>query len=229
MKPEILGVIPARGGSKEIKKKNLQRIGKNSLLGLAINEAKKAKIFTDLVVSTDCVKTFQEAKKYGCEPPFIRPRYLSGDRALATETILHAVKKIEKIKNKKYAFIFMIQPTSPGRRPHEFLECLKILQKKKTTGVISIKKYAGFHPFKMVILKGGSISEFVKWPVENPPRQTLPEVYQPDGAFYAFRRKTLLKQRSFRGKYCRPYFRNGKTINIDSKKDLQNAKQALQN
>lgn len=228
MNDEILGVIPARGGSKGIKGKNLKLIGKKSLVAWAIKEAIESNIFTDLVVSTDCPKIFHEAKKAGLKPPFLRPKYLAGDRALATETVRHAVKKMEKIKEKKYAFIFMIQPTSPGRKPDEFLKCLKILRRKKTTGVISFKKYQGQHPFKMVLLKNGLAKEFYKWAVENPPRQCLPDIYVPDGAFYAFKRATIIKHKSFRGKNCRPFLRKKSFISIDTNQDLQNAKKILQ-
>jgi len=222
----VLAVIPARGGSKGIPGKNLKRIKGVSLVGRAIVEAHASGIFEDIVVTTDCARIAAEASKFGFPPPFKRPKSLAGDLSLATETVFHALKKMEKIKKKTYSYIFMVQPTSPGRSPQDFQTCLKILKNKSATGVISLKPYYGYHPYKMKIVEKKLVKNIIPWPKENPPRQSLPTVYLPDGALYGFTRKTLLKK-SFSGKRCYPYFSRRCIPNIDEWRDLKESEKSF--
>ena len=86
-KYNILGVIPARGGSKAIKKKNIALINKHPLIAYTIIEANKSKLITDLVVSSDDNKIRTIAIQYGCQSPFKRPAYLSNDTATSVDCV----------------------------------------------------------------------------------------------------------------------------------------------
>ena len=100
-KKKIIAIIPARGGSKGIKKKNIASLKGKPLIFYSIKEAKKSKLISDLVVSTDSNEIAKIAKKYGAQVPFIRPKNLSTDFAGSAPVIKHALNFMEKFKKKK--------------------------------------------------------------------------------------------------------------------------------
>ena len=100
----FLGVIPARGGSKGIKNKNLQKVGNKSLLQRAINSAIQ---HMDVIVSTDSEAIKSEALKNGAKVPFLRPKELASDTAKSIDTCIHAVLEHEKIYKKNMDYIFL--------------------------------------------------------------------------------------------------------------------------
>ena len=99
---KIIGVIPARGGSKSIPRKNIKILQGKPLVAYTIEEAKKSKYLTHLVVSTEDEEIKNISLKYGAEVAFLRPKELATDDALAIPTVQHAVTTMEKIKNIKY-------------------------------------------------------------------------------------------------------------------------------
>lgn len=90
-------IIPARGGSKRIKRKNLQLINNSSLIQMVIEKAKKAKIFSDIYVSTDDEEIKHTALEFGANIPFMRPKILSGDKVTTLSVIKHALGKIKDL------------------------------------------------------------------------------------------------------------------------------------
>ena len=116
MKKNILAIIPARGNSKVIIKKNIVKILGKPLIYYTIKEAKKSKFITDLVLSTDSKEIKKIAEKFGATVPFLRPRNLSTDFIPSLPVIKHATNFMEKAKGLKYDYILMLQPTSPLRK-----------------------------------------------------------------------------------------------------------------
>ena len=112
----VLGVIPARAGSKGVPDKNIKKLNGKPLIYYSIKEALKSKFITDLVVSTDSKEIQNISLEYGAECPFLRPAELATDTALAVPTIQHSVRYMEEMKGLKYDYIIMLQPTSPLRR-----------------------------------------------------------------------------------------------------------------
>ena len=119
---EILGLIPARGGSKELKK-NIKILGDLPLIAHTIDTALKIN-FSKLVVSTDDTKVTAVAEKYGAEVPFIEPNYLSNDTATSFSVIEHAVKFFIK-KNTLFKAVCLLQPTYPFRTKKLISDCIK--------------------------------------------------------------------------------------------------------
>ena len=107
MKHNILGIIPARGGSKGIPGKNIFPLKGKPLISYSIEQGLNSKLLTDLIVSTDSEKIKEVSEKYGAKVPFNRPPELSSDSALAIPTIKHAVESYEKIVGYKYDYIIM--------------------------------------------------------------------------------------------------------------------------
>jgi len=216
-----LGVIPARGGSKGIKNKNIHQLNGLPLIYHTINEGLKSKLLTDIIVSTDSIDIKNISEKYGAECPFIRPKELSTDDALAIPTIQHAVRTYEKIVGFKYDFILMLQPTAPLRKANDIDNALLELITKDADGIISVVDVDNFHPIKMKIIDNGFLNDYKDYEVENPPRQELPPVFIVNGAIYATKRDVIMKQNTFKGKICLPYIMpQERSVNIDNFSDF---------
>lgn len=230
MKLKILAIIPARSGSKEIKNKNIKLLGKYPLIYYTITQALKSKIFDKIVISTDSKKYLKLAEKYGVSSPFLRPKKLSLSNSLATDTIYHAVKKTEKYYKTKYDLICMLQPTAPFREVKDFTSIIKIMKKnyKKFDSIISVVDVDNFNPYKMKTINKNKLIDYKFWPIENPPRQSLPKTYIVNGAFYFFKRDSFMKNKSFKGKYSIPYIMpKERSVNIDGLIDFELANVVL--
>lgn len=223
MKLKTLAIIPARSGSKGIKNKNIKLLGGYPLIYYTIKQALKSKIFDDIILSTDSKQYLKIAQKYGVSSSFIRPKKLSSSNSLATETIYHALKKTEKYYKTKYDLVCMLQPTAPIRKVNDFTHIIKIMKKNynKCDSVISVVDVDNFNPYKMKIINENRLIDYKKWPIENPPRQSLPKTFIVNGAFYLFKRDSFMKNKSFKGKYSIPYVMpKERSVNIDSPIDF---------
>ena len=220
-KLKILGVIPARGGSKSIPRKNIKKLGKHPLIAYSIFSAKKSRILTDIIVSTDDKEIIKIAKKYGAEVPFVRPKHLATDKALAVPTIQHAASFMEKKNGFLYDYVVMIQPTCPLTLAVDFDKALNKLIKTKANSVISVVEVGPIHPWRMKKIVNDKLVDYSKEKVENMPRQKLPKIYIRSGDIYAVKRNILMKKNTFKGKDSRPYIMPIKrSVNIDSMTDF---------
>ena len=112
---KIICVIPARGGSKGLKNKNILKIDSIPLIARTIKYAKSCKLIDDIIVTTDSLKIASIAKEYGAEVPFLRPKKLSDDHATTEDTLKHALLECEKIKGFKYDLCVFLSPTDVFR------------------------------------------------------------------------------------------------------------------
>lgn len=217
----ILGVIPARIGSKGVYKKNIKELNGIPLISYTIRTALQSNQFTDLIVSTDSEEVKIIAEEEGALVPFIRESNLSHDKALAIPVIQDATSKMISITNKKYDAICMLQPTSPLREVQDFINVVNLFKEKNVDSVISVVEVSQ-HPYKMVKKDpNGFLSPFIDWSVENPPRQELPDLYTYNGAFYLTKFSTLMEENSFRGSCCYMYeMPLNRSVNIDNENDF---------
>jgi CMP-N-acetylneuraminic acid synthetase len=227
---KILAVIPARGGSKGIHKKNIKRIGKHPLLAYTIYQAKKSRSINDVVVSSDDQTIIKVAKRYGALAPFVRPKELSTDKALAVPTIQQAVAFMEKQKGFNYNYVLMLQPTCPFTLASDIDQAIKKLIKTKADSVISVVEVGPIHPYRMKKIVSDRLVDYSKETVENMPRQKLPKVYIRSGDIYATKRDVLMKQNTFKGKNSRPYIIPlDRAMNVDSIADFWLAEKMIEN
>ncbi len=219
---KIIGVIPARGGSKSILRKNIKMLQGKPLVAYTIEEAKKSKYLTHLVVSTEDEEIKNISLKYGAEVPFFRPKELATDDALAIPTVQHAVITLEKIKNIKYDYIIMLQPTAPLRKTEDIDKALAMLIEAGADGVISVVDVDNWHPMKMKKFDENSyLIDYETPPVENPPRQILPRVYMVNGAIYSTKRDVFMEKNTFKGEKCLGYIMPPeRSVNIDTEIDF---------
>lgn len=217
----ILGVIPARGGSKGIPRKNIRPLNGVPLIAYTIRTALACPLITDLVVTTDDPEIRNIAVAHGAQAPFLRPPELAGDHALAVPTVQHAVREMEARKHRAYDYIVMLQPTTPLRSPQDLTEALMRLHGAGADGIISVVDVDNWHPMKMKKFVGDRLVDYEPPPMENPPRQILPKVYMVNGAIYASRRNILMERNTFKGEVCLGYIMPAeRSVNIDSEADF---------
>ncbi len=229
MKKCILAVIPARGGSKSIPKKNIKDLLGRPLIAYSIVEALRAKSLSRVIVSSDDKEILEVAKKYGAETPFVRPKELATDDALAIDVMVHAIKACEEQEGSKYDYAVMLQPTTPMRNAEDIDNALEKLVSSKADSVISVVSVGAIHPYRMKKIVKDLLVDYADEGVENLPRQKLPPIYIRNGAIYAAKRDVIVKGRSFKGKKCLAYVMSEeRSVNIDSKIDFMLAETLMQ-
>src|SRR3989344_5243385 len=123
---KILAIIPARGGSKGIKNKNIRLFCGKPLVANAILCARGSKYINRIIVSTNDKKIAAVAIKYGAEVPFLRPTYLAGDKSPITKTVFHLLGKLKQDEKYEPDYIVLVQPTSPIREAKDIDNALDL-------------------------------------------------------------------------------------------------------
>ena len=157
---KILGVILARGGSKQIPKKNIALLNNIPLIAYTIVEAKKSKYISDLVVSSDDDEIRKVSVQFGAEAPFKRPDHLSGDTAKPVECDLHATKFMEKKNNMKYDYVVELLCTNPFKTSFDIDEAIKMQIKSDADSVIGVMRLDDHHPIRIKKIENGYIRDF---------------------------------------------------------------------
>jgi CMP-N-acetylneuraminic acid synthetase len=224
----VLGVIPARGGSKGVPRKNIAPVLGKPLIAYTIEAALASKLLTDAIVSTDDEEIARVSRQYGASVPFMRPAELATDAAQAIPTIQHAVRQMEKLRSWRYDAVVMLQPTTPLRTAEDIDECLKKLFATEADSVISVVEVGGYHPVRMKRIVDDQLVDYAEEEIENRPRQELPPVYLRAGSVYATKRDVLMLHDSFKGRVSRPYIVPlDRHANVDTAIDLKIAEWKL--
>lgn len=215
----ILAIIPARGGSKGVKLKNIQRFAGKPLIVHTILSAKNSKYIDKILVSTDNQKIAKIAKSAGAEVPFLRPKKISRDNILIIEVIKHA---LNFLKNQFYVpdIVLILQPTSPLRTKTIVDKSVDVLKKSDATSVIAVSKVKT-HPYSSFWYDKKYLKPFVPNFKKYSQRQSRPILYYPTGSIYTFWRKTLEKYNSIYGTKIKPLIiEEENNVDIDSKFDF---------
>jgi len=232
MKPEILAIIPARGGSKGIPGKNLKKLAGKPLIQYTIDAAKKSRFITRVIVSSDDSRILGYCKRRQIEVPFVRPEKLAGDAIPMLPVIQHAVKELFQSTGYVPDYIIILQPTSPLRTFVHIDEALSRLVDSEADSIVSVVEVPhNFNPVSIMRLKGGYLKPYVSYDEKRNTRQLKPKFYARNGAaIYAFTHACLLKKKSIYGTMILPYFmRPNESIDIDSEFDLRLASLLLKN
>ena len=159
----VLCIIPARKGSKGVKKKNLKKIGEYSLVERALFVALNTPEIDDVIVSTDSLEIQRIINKYGEYCPFIRPDNLATDTATSLEVILHSLHWAQKHLLKSYTYIVLLEPPTPFRLSRHVSSALEIMKDKGASSVVSLISVGDHHPIRMKkINKDLSVLPFYK-------------------------------------------------------------------
>ena len=190
MKDNITAIIPARGGSKGIPKKNLKLLMGKPLIVWTIEAAIKSKSFKNIIVSTDDLHIAKVAKEAGAKVPFLRPNYLATDQIPIINTILDILNKENNIKD-----IMLLQPTSPLRSSQDIRNIIKLRDQYKKDSAISIVE-AKKHPNLSLTLNKLKIKKFINNSLILP-RQQMEKTYLINGAMYLSTREFILDKNDF--------------------------------
>lgn len=229
---EILGIIGARGGSKSIPGKNIQMIAGKPLIAWTINEARKSKLLTRVIVSTDDEEIARVAREWGMEVPFLRPKELAEDLSTDVEFLLQALDWLKTNENYEPEIVVRLPPTSPLRKAESIDQGIqKLLDTPEADAVRPIIE-APKHPYKFwkISTNGEWLEPFLSREFtgfdepQNLPRQLFPKVYMHTGAMDVVRTRILRERRSTSGKKIAYFFmKPEESVNIDSPADLEYA------
>ena len=193
----ILGIIPARGGSKSIPGKNIFPLAGKPLVAYTIEVGLQAQTTDRLIVSTDDERIADVARRYGAEVPFMRPTELAQDDTPGIAPILHAVRWLEEHEKYQPDFVMCLQPTSPLRTAGDIDAAVELILQRNAAVVVSVTP-VDYHPYWMKRLDAeGRIRDFITLDHPMTRRQDLPQVYALNGAIYLARREVLLEQESW--------------------------------
>tara|TARA_A100001035_G_scaffold272359_1_gene261591 strand:- start:241 stop:957 length:717 start_codon:yes stop_codon:yes gene_type:complete len=194
---EILGLIPARGGSKGIKNKNIQIINGKPLIAYTIEQALKSNI-NRVIVASDDENIIKIAKKYGAECPFIRPKKISGSNSHAFEIYKYTINWLKKNENYVPDILCVMLCTTPFRKVSSINSSLKKLRTKKYDWVFSINEME-HHPYRAMVKKKKLIKSFFNIPNKKIwlNRQELPEIYRFNGGIFATFIENILKHKEY--------------------------------
>ena len=213
---EILTIICARGNSKEVKNKNIKLFNKKPLIYYSIKEALKSKYISEVYVSTDSKKISNLSKKFGAKIEFIRSNKLSRDGTPEILVWRDAIKKIQKIKNKKYSHICILPVTSPLRITKDIDETIKIYRKKKVDGVLCITKSSKNPYFNIVKLDKNNLKPLFPSNKKIFNRQNAPKTYDVTTVAYVMNTNFILKtSHILNGKLAYNIIPKERSIDID--------------
>lgn len=220
---KVLGIIPARGGSKGVPGKNIRILAGKPLIVHTIEAALKSKL-DRVIVSTDDESIARVARKAGATVPFVRPSELASDTAKSIPVAIHALNAMEELDRTRYDAVMLLQPTAPFKTSNDIDAALEKLASTAADSVISVQDVEAFHPARMKYLEGDRLVDppFGE-AYENQARQELRPMYIRNGAIYLTRRETLLRN-SYKGNDCRALLMPvERSVNIDTIHDFDYA------
>lgn len=218
---EVLAIIPARGGSKGVARKNIKNLCDKPLIAWTIEEALKSKYIDRLVVSTEDKEIAEISRKYGAEIPFTRPKELAQDETPGIEPILHCVKWIIENENFYPDYTCTLQCTSPFRKAKDIDEALEIIIKKDSDSIIGVCE-SEVSPYWMKKVKNGKLKDFIEDGPIYARRQDMPRIYRLNGAIYIGKTDILIKNKSWHTDNTIPYIMNRiDSIDVDDLVDFK--------
>jgi YrbI family 3-deoxy-D-manno-octulosonate 8-phosphate phosphatase len=232
-KPEILAIIPARGNSKSIPRKNIREFAGYPLIAFSIAAARQARSVTRVIVSTDDPEIAKVSKQYGAEIPFMRPVEIAEDATLDLPVYEHALHWLAEHEKYFPDAVIQLRPTSPIRPVDMVDKAVEILlshtEADSVRGVIP----SGQNPFKMWKIDSAGImqpllkADGIKEPY-NAPRQDLPPTYWQTGHIDAIRPRAILEKSSMSGDVVLPLFIDPiYSVDIDTMLDWQRAEKTV--
>ena len=195
----ILGLIPARGGSKGLPGKNVKPLLGKPLIAWTIEQGRASRYLDRVVVSTDDPKIAAVSRKYGAEVPFMRPAELAQDHSPTSDTILHALDHFSRL-GVDYDYLALLEPTSPLRDRHDIDRGIRkmIDNQADANSLVSLGEIALEHPaVAKRIDAAGFVHPFIDKQVHAKRRQDLSKAYFPYGVIYLAKTSALRRTGSF--------------------------------
>lgn len=206
---EVVALIPARGGSKSIPKKNIYPIEGKPLIAYSIETALQCPSIDRVIVSTDSAEIAEVARAFGAEVPFLRPDEFARDDTTDLPVFVHCLKWLREHEGVTPGIWVHLRPTSPYRDPQQIEKAVHALQADpEADAVRAVCEPRQENPFKMWKIDGqGYLTPLVPCDLPEPynqPRQKLPKVYWQNGYVDVTRSRTLLEKHSMTGDRIKP-------------------------
>ena len=217
---KIISIIPARGGSKGLKNKNIRDLYGKPLISWSINFAKKSNLIDDCIVSTDCDEIAQIAQKFGARVPFKRDKFLSDDKAKTSDVLLDV---IDKCKLNKDDTIILLEPTSPYRLHKDLQKIVEIFFSNKFSKIVSVQE-AISSSYKFQFFQNNNLTlrslDYLEMP-NDIRRQDIKKTFFLDGSFYMSYISEFKKEPGFLGNNTGSFLNNYfSSFEIDCMDDL---------
>ncbi len=225
----VLGIIPARGGSKGVPRKNIKMLAGKPLLAYTAEAALAAKRLTKVILSTDDSEIASVGREVGLEVPFIRPEELAADDTPTFPVVVHALDEMKKL-GEEFDAVCLLQPTSPLRSAADIDACIELLETSGADSVISVLPVPAEYNPHWVYLEGPN-GELKLATGENQPiarRQDLPKAFHRDGSVYVVLTAKLYEHGSLYGQKVAAFKSEiERSVNIDSTRDWVAAERLL--
>jgi CMP-N,N'-diacetyllegionaminic acid synthase len=225
----ILAVVPARGGSKGVPKKNIRNLNGRPLIQHTLDVISACEWIDNVAVSTDDLEIMRVVKNLGFEVPFKRPARLATDDTPDMPVLKHALNQSERHFNRKFDVVIMLQPTNPLRKPQDVRVTVELLIDKEFDAVWTLSPTdIRFHPDKQLNLNSQGVLSFC---TKNgrfiSARQQLKTTYHRNGNTYAFTRHSILNSDSTMCANTGAVVFSDIQVNIDSIEDFTRAEEIL--
>jgi CMP-N-acetylneuraminic acid synthetase len=224
----VLGLVPARGGSKGIPDKNLRALAGRSLLDYAARAASASGVIDRIVLSTESDRIAAEGRTVGLEVPFTRPADLASDDTPMLPVVEHAIQSLED-SGWSPEIVVLLQPTSPLRTPEHIRQAVQQLRDTNADSVVTVVQLPRhLSPDYVMRLDEGRLVPFLAEGAHITRRQDARTAFVRDGTVYAFWRRTLRDFRSIYGHDCRPLVVPAhESLTIDTPEDWGEAERRL--
>tara|TARA_Y100000739_G_scaffold227887_1_gene238316 strand:- start:7 stop:711 length:705 start_codon:yes stop_codon:yes gene_type:complete len=220
----VLGIIPARSGSKGIPNKNIIKICGKPLMNYSIEVALNSKLITDLCLTSDSSEYLEIGRKAGCKNLILRDIYLANDNAKSIDVVKDAITKMTKKLKKNYDAVILLQPTAPLRTEKDIDNSIYILRNNDfVDSVISVVKTMSHHPNLIKKIDKGLLKPFIYCEIEGTRRQDYkPDAYLRNGSIYCTKINTIINKSSLWGEKIIPLIMpEESSVNVDSYLDLK--------
>jgi CMP-N,N'-diacetyllegionaminic acid synthase len=218
---KVLGIIPARSGSKSVENKNIRLVDNEPLIAYSIRAALQSHLLTYFLTSTDALEISNVASKYG-SPIRLRPKELAQDETPIMPVVLDALDFAEQERKINFDLVILLQPTAPIRTGKDIDNVIMMFNEdKEIEGVISVCPMDDIHPARMYNFDSEGWLQPLEPGWETSRRQELPIVYYRNGAIYAIRRSVFIAQKTLMPKKKKAYIMGREIlVNIDDERDL---------
>jgi CMP-N,N'-diacetyllegionaminic acid synthase len=222
----ILAIIPARGGSKGIPRKNLTLLNGKTLVEHSVQHARDSKLINRVFVSSDSDEILEAGKRAGAEAHFKRPVELAGDQVLDLPVFKHVLDELAARENYMPDLVVHLRPTAPFRKPGWIDECIRLLMDHPEADSVRSVSEPEKHPYRMfTIADSGYLDPIMKHLHPEPyllRRQDLPNVYFYNCVIDVTRRTTIQGMNSMTGKNILPFIMDPDDVyDIDTPRDLE--------
>lgn len=224
----VLGIVPARGGSKGVPGKNIRPLAGRPLLEYTAQAARESGVLDRIVLSTESTEIADAGRRAGLEVPFMRPAALAQDDTPMLAVLQHAIDALAA-DGSRPEIVVLLQPTSPLRRPEHVREAVRLLRETGADSVVTVVELPRhLSPDYVMRIENGVLRPFLPEGAAVTRRQDARPAYSRDGTVYAFRRATLERFGNIYGDDCRPLLvQAADSLSIDSPADWTAAERIL--